>query len=190
MESEQAHSSSAYSSLANSNCDVNSEASNSSSTHAGVSTTATVVKTPTNLNRRSNSSQKIQSLNSNNLGAMPNTSEEIRAIVDDYNKTLKQATAQIKNLTKERNSLEFEYEKLLTLNEGLANDLEKSLRLKRRLEEEHDNVLKANEELFEEAQRLNDEESSWIGNNLCVEFGSCQSIIWNISLAKGRLHAG
>ena len=75
---------------------------------------------------------------------------------------MKKATAQIKSLTKERNDLEVEYEKLLTLNEGIASDLEKTLRYKRRLEEEHEAVLKANDELFDEAQRLNDEESTWI----------------------------
>lgn len=91
-----------------------------------------------------------------------NSAEEIRRIIDDYNQTLKKATAQIKSLTKERNHLEVEFEKLLTQNEGIASDLEKTLRVKRRLEEEHEAVLKANDELFDEAQRLNDEESIWI----------------------------
>lgn len=99
------------------------------------------------------SSSKMQEINS---------AEEIRRIIDDYNATLKKATAQIKSLTKERNDLFVDYEKLLTQNEGIASDLEKSLRQKRRLEEEHEAVLKANDELFEEAQRLNDEESLWI----------------------------
>ena len=35
-------------------------------------------------------------------------------------------------------------------------------RHKRRLEEDHEHVLKSNDELFGEAQRLNDEESIWI----------------------------
>merc|ERR1712223_955761 len=36
------------------------------------------------------------------------------------------------------------------------------IRSKRRLEEDHEQVLKSNDELFAEAQRLNDEESIWI----------------------------
>jgi len=97
------------------------------------------------------------------------SAEEIRRIIDDYNATLKKATAQIKSLTKERNALENEYEKLLTLNEGIASDLEKTLRQKRRLAEDHEAVLKANDELFEEAQRLNDEESAWIEEKETLE---------------------
>ena len=124
--------SSAYSSLTNSNGDVRSD-----------------IGQPNNL-RMSTSPEGV------------NSAEEIRRIIDDYNQTLKRATAQIKSLTKERNDLEVDYEKLLTQNEGIATDLEKTLRAKRRLEEEHEAVLKANDELFEEAQRLNDEESFWI----------------------------
>jgi len=97
------------------------------------------------------------------------SAEEIRRIIDDYNLTLKKATKQIKSLTKERNDLETEYEKLLTLNEGIASDLEKTLRYKRRLEEEHEAVLKANDELFQEAQRLSDEESIWIEDKETLE---------------------
>jgi len=97
------------------------------------------------------------------------SAEEIRRIIDDYNATLKKATGQIKCLTKERHDLEVEYEKLLTLNEGIASDLERTLRQKRRLAEDHEAVLKANEELFEEAQRLSDEESAWIEEKETLE---------------------
>jgi len=82
-----------------------------------------------------------------------NSAEEIRRIADDYNQTLKKATAQIKSLTRERAQLEAEFEKQLSTNEELANILEKTIRAKRRLEEEHDLVLKHNDELFGEAQR-------------------------------------
>ena len=58
--------------------------------------------------------------------------------------------------------IEAEYEKQLSTNEELANILEKTIRSKRRLEEDHEQVLKSNDELFAEAQRLNDEESIWI----------------------------
>ena len=58
--------------------------------------------------------------------------------------------------------LEKEFEKQLSTNEELANILEKTIRAKRRLEEDHELVLKHNDELFGEAQRLNDEESIWI----------------------------
>lgn len=131
------HNSSAYSSLANSNCDVNNSGGDSSPTGA-------VEK------RKMSGEEEIS------------TSEEIHNIISDYNATLKKATAQIKSLTKERHDLEVEYEKLMTMNETLAADLSKTLREKKRLEEEHQCVLEANEELFEEAQRLNDEESLWI----------------------------
>ena len=56
------------------------------------------------------------------------TSLEIRTIIDDYNATLKRATKEIKALTIEKKKLEKEYEKLLTINETLASDLEKTLR--------------------------------------------------------------
>ena len=56
------------------------------------------------------------------------TSLEIRTIIDDYNATLKRATKEIKALTMEKKKLEKEYEKLLTINETLASDLEKTLR--------------------------------------------------------------
>ena len=56
------------------------------------------------------------------------TSIEIRTIIDDYNATLKRATKEIKALTVEKKKLEKEYEKLLTINETLATDLEKTLR--------------------------------------------------------------
>jgi len=91
-----------------------------------------------------------------------NSAEEIRRITNDYNATLKKATAQIKSLSRERTQLEAEYEKQLSTNEELANILEKTIRSKRRLEEDHEQVLKSNDELFAEAQRLNDEESIWI----------------------------
>jgi len=91
-----------------------------------------------------------------------NSAEEIRRITNDYNATLKKATAQIKSLSLERTQLEAEYEKQLSTNEELANILEKTIRSKRRLEEDHEQVLKSNDELFAEAQRLNDEESIWI----------------------------
>ena len=131
--------SSAYSSLTNSNGDVRSD-----------------IGQPAN-NLRMSTQTEVTS------------AEEIRRIIDDYNQTLKRATAQIKSLTKERNDLEVDYEKLLTQNEGIATDLEKTLRGKRRLEEEHEAVLKANDELFEEAQRLNDEESFWIEEKETLE---------------------
>merc|ERR1712045_321902 len=133
--------SSAYSSLTNSNGDVRSDIGPSSN----------------NLRMQSTSPEGV------------NSAEEIRRIIDDYNQTLKRATAQIKSLTKERNDLEVDYEKLLTQNEGIATDLEKTIRYKRRLEEEHEAVLKANDELFEEAQRLNDEESVWIEDKETLE---------------------
>lgn len=91
-----------------------------------------------------------------------NSAEEIRRITNDYNATLKKATAQIKSLSRERTQLEKEFEKQLSTNEELANILEKTIRAKRRLEEDHEHVLKSNDELFGEAQRLNDEESIWI----------------------------
>ena len=53
---------------------------------------------------------------------------EIRTIIDDYNATLKRATKEIKALTTEKKKLEKEYEKLLTINETLAADLENTLR--------------------------------------------------------------
>lgn len=56
------------------------------------------------------------------------TSLEIRTIIDDYNATLKRATKEIKALTVEKKKLEKEYEQLLTINETLAADLEKTLR--------------------------------------------------------------
>ena len=65
---------------------------------------------------------------SRNGGGNPNTSMEIRTIIDDYNATLKRATKEIKALTTEKKKLEKEYEKLLTINETLAADLENTLR--------------------------------------------------------------
>ena len=65
---------------------------------------------------------------SRNGGGNANTSMEIRTIIDDYNATLKRATKEIKALTTEKKKLEKEYEKLLTINETLAADLENTLR--------------------------------------------------------------
>jgi len=145
MDDPHGNNSSAYSSLANSNGDVRSD----------VSPDATI---------------SINTSNSVKMQAAEVTSaDEIRRIIDDYNQTLAKATTKIKSLTKERNQLEVDYEKLLTLNEGIAADLEKTVRYKRRIEEEHEAVLKANDELFEEAQRLNDEESIWIEDKETLE---------------------
>lgn len=144
--------SSAYSSLANSNGDVRTDASASPDIPASTGTTS-ILPLP---------ASKMQ-------GVEVTSAEEIRRIIDDYNQTLAKATAKIKSLTKERNNLEVDYEKLMTLNEGIATDLEKTVRYKRRLEEEHEAVLKANDELFEEAQRLNDEESVWIEDKETLE---------------------
>jgi chromosome segregation ATPase len=143
--------SSAYSSLANSNGDVRTDASASPDIPASTGTTSILP------------ASKMQQ------GVEVTSAEEIRRIIDDYNQTLAKATAKIKSLTKERNNLEVDYEKLMTLNEGIATDLEKTVRYKRRLEEEHEAVLKANDELFEEAQRLNDEESVWIEDKETLE---------------------
>jgi chromosome segregation ATPase len=153
--------SSAYSSLANSNCDMNSGCESS--------TTA-----------------------STKMAAVPSSADEIRSIIDDYNKTLKKATAQIKSLTRERHDLEVEYEKLLTLNEGIASDLERTVRHKRRLEEEHEAVLKANDELFDEAQRLNDEESTWIEDkeNLEAELKHLRSEVQVLRRNEAEREAG
>jgi len=140
MDDPHGNNSSAYSSLANSNGDVRSDASPDATSITSI--------------------VKMQEVSS---------AEEIRRIIDDYNQTLAKATSKIKSLTKERNQLEVDYEKLLTLNEGIASDLEKTVRYKRRLEEEHEAVLKANDELFEEAQRLNDEESVWIEDKETLE---------------------
>lgn len=145
--------SSAYSSLANSNGDVRTDASASPDIPASTGTTSILQSLP---------ASKMQ-------GVEVTSAEEIRRIIDDYNQTLAKATAKIKSLTKERNNLEVDYEKLMTLNEGIATDLEKTVRYKRRLEEEHEAVLKANDELFEEAQRLNDEESVWIEDKETLE---------------------
>jgi len=142
MDDPHGNNSSAYSSLANSNGDVRTDATDHHATTTSITTS------------------KMQEVTS---------AEEIRRIIDDYNQTLSKATAKIKSLTKERNQLEVDYEKLLTLNEGIATDFEKTVRYKRRLEEEHEAVLKANDELFEEAQRLNDEESVWIEDKETLE---------------------
>lgn len=129
---------------------------------------AELVKLVPNMDDPHNNSSAYSSLTNSNgdvrseTMTSENSAEEIRRIIDDYNQTLKKATANIKSLTKERNDLEVEYEKLLSLNESIVSDLDKTIRYKRRLEEEHENVLKANDELFQEAQRLNDEESEWI----------------------------
>ena len=147
--------SSAYSSLANSNGDVRTDASASPDIPASTGTTSILQSLPP--------ASKMQGVNE------VTSAEEIRRIIDDYNQTLAKATAKIKSLTKERNNLEVDYEKLMTLNEGIATDLEKTVRYKRRLEEEHEAVLKANDELFEEAQRLNDEESVWIEDKETLE---------------------
>lgn len=90
------------------------------------------------------------------------TSIEIRNIIDDYNATLRRATKEIKGLTRDKSKLEVEYEKLLTINETLATDLGLAIRHKKNIKEEQENILKANEELYEEAQRLNNEEAAWI----------------------------
>jgi len=90
------------------------------------------------------------------------TSVEIRTIIEDYNATLRRATKEIKGLTREKSKLEVEYEKLLTINETLANDLELAIRQKKNMNEEQEKILKANEELYDEAQRLNNEEADWL----------------------------
>lgn len=109
-----------------------------------------------------NSNGDVRSSENGEYTYTNNSAEEIRRITNDYNATLKKATAQIKSLSRERTQLEAEYEKQLSTNEELANILEKTIRAKRRLEEDHELVLKHNDELFGEAQRLNDEESIWI----------------------------
>ena len=81
--------SSAYSSLANSNGDVRTDASASPDIPASTGTTS-ILPLP---------ASKMQ-------GVEVTSAEEIRRIIDDYNQTLAKATAKIKSLTKERNNLE------------------------------------------------------------------------------------
>ena len=67
-----------------------------------------------------NSNGDVRSTNGENAESYTNSAEEIRRIADDYNQTLKKATAQIKSLTRERGQLEAEYEKQLSTNEELG----------------------------------------------------------------------
>ena len=109
MESENQNSS-AYSSLTNSTNEI-SEAMTVVGSGGSSPVSDVVIRRPASTNPRNGT-----------------TSIEIRTIIDDYNATLKRATKEIKALTVEKKKLEKEYEKLLTINETLATDLEKTLR--------------------------------------------------------------
>ncbi|CAB4062763.1 unnamed protein product [Lepeophtheirus salmonis] len=87
--------------------------------------------------------------------------EEIRIITDNFQDLLKRATKEITKLTSEKRRLEKEYERLLSINEEIADDLGRVLERERSLSSENKAVLKANDELYKEAQRLSDEEERW-----------------------------
>ena len=82
MDDPHGNNSSAYSSLANSNGDVRTDASRSPDPITNTHHTTTSI-----------SASKMQEVTS---------AEEIRRIIDDYNQTLAKATAKIKSLTKVR----------------------------------------------------------------------------------------
>jgi chromosome segregation ATPase len=86
---------------------------------------------------------------------------QMRTITEDYNALLRRATEQIKALTREKFELGDQCEKLMTMNEDVTAELTNLVKRDSRIKAENVNVIKANEELFEEAQRLNDEEERW-----------------------------
>ena len=73
----------------------------------------------------------------------------------------RRATAEIKTLTAAKFDLQDQCEKLLTVNEELADNLSKVLRSEAEARRENERIVAANDELFSEAQRLSDEEERW-----------------------------
>ena len=59
----------------------------------------------------------------------------------------------LKALTTEKNELENQYGKLMTMNEELANDLADLIASEKQLRSENSRMANANEELFNETQR-------------------------------------
>ena len=153
MEDLQNHSS-AYSSLANSTNDINSNPHSDKklvgSTNVLLSpSSSTASRSPTRLDSSLTSTSDAR------------TVKEMRTITDDYNTLLRKATSQIKSLTSEKFDLTEQCEKLLTVNEELAQDLGRMIQKERELKEENKAIVDANNELFEETQRLSDEEARW-----------------------------
>lgn len=89
-----------------------------------------------------------------NLSNMSNTAEEIRAITNDYNSLIEKAAKEIRTLKRDKNSFQETAEQYMALNEDLVVQLTKA-------KIENKKILTANEELFKEAQRLNDQEEAW-----------------------------
>ena len=64
-------------------------------------------------------------------------------------------------LTAEKHELDEQCKKLVTLNEDIAGELAAAVERQGELRSENEAVIRANEELFAEAQRLSDEEEKW-----------------------------
>ena len=64
-------------------------------------------------------------------------------------------------LTAEKHELNEQCKKVVTLNESIAGELAAAVARQGELRSENEAVIRANEELFSEAQRLSDEEGKW-----------------------------
>ena len=95
--------------------------------------------------------------------------DQIRDITEDYNSLLKRATKEIKSLASEKFELETQSEKLMSVNEVLVGDLAKAIRRETELKKENEAIIQANKELFEEAQRLSDEEEKWMAEKVRLQ---------------------
>ncbi len=95
----------------------------------------------------------------NNAAVLTMTpSKEIRHMSEDYCALLSRATEQIKVLAAEKSELSEQCDRFMTLNEELTEQLAGVLKREAAVKKENADVLRANGELFAEAQRLSDEE--------------------------------
>ena len=76
-------------------------------------------------------------------------------------KTHRIATSRV--LTAEKHEIDEQCKKLFTLNEEIAGELAAAVKRESELRAENETVIRANDELFSEAQRLSDEEERWEG---------------------------
>ncbi len=86
---------------------------------------------------------------------------QMRDITDNYNSLLQRATSEIRTLAGEKSDLQAQCEKVMVVNEELVGDIRRALQREAALKKENESMLRANGELFEEAQRLSYEEEKW-----------------------------
>jgi len=95
---------------------------------------------------------------SSSMSLASNSADSVRHFSSNYEQLLAQATGSIKKLTREKQSLVAEQDRLLTVNIELADEVKRLLQLDKQNRDERKGLMAANEEFATEVSRLYEEE--------------------------------